>query len=167
MKEILVHHAWISLGSNLGDRAAQLAEARGYMAISCGKVLRVSGIYESKPLGFESAYQFLNQCLLLETRLSPKVLLEVLLGIERSMGRIRKVNEVTDRPIDLDILFYDNLVIHTTDLQVPHPRMKDRKFVLQPLAEIAADKTDPVTGLTVAALLAQCQDSTHLEKIIP
>ena len=167
MKELLVHQAWISLGSNLGDRAVQLGRARSYMASSCGTILCVSGIYESGAWGFDSTHMFYNQCLQMETTLSPSLLLRQLLEIEEKMGRQRKGTEYSDRPIDLDILFYDDLIIQTDDLQVPHPRMAGRKFVLQPLHEIAPDKRDPVTGLTVGELLAKCEDPSEVEKIMP
>lgn len=167
MKEDLVHHVWISLGSNLGERSVQLSRAREHMMLSCGKILQASGTYESHPRGFTSAHMFFNQCILLETRFSPAALLRDLLGIEREMGRTRQGGSYSDRPIDLDILFFDDLIIHTEDLQVPHPRMADRKFVLQPLCEIAADKADPLTGLTVSELLAKCNDSSHVEKVLP
>lgn len=167
MKEGLVHHAWICLGSNLGDRSVQLSKAREHMMLSCGKILRASGTYESHPLGFTSEHMFFNQCILLETRLSPAALLRVLLEIEREMGRTRQGRSYSDRPIDLDILFFDDLIIHSEDLHVPHPRMAERKFVLQPLCEIAADKRDPVTGLTVSELLAKSSDPSQVEKVLP
>lgn len=167
MKDDLVHHVWISLGSNLGDRSGQLDQAREQMAQACGRMIRVSGIYESSPLGFESDHLFFNQCLLLETHLLPVALLQQLLAIERKMGRMRRGKEVMDRPIDLDILFYDDLVIHSGELEVPHPRMASRKFVLQPLCEISADKRDPLTDLTVSEMLAQCEDPSFVKRIFP
>ncbi len=167
MKNSLVHHTWIGLGSNLGDRVKQLSLARTHMAPACGNILCASGIYESGAWGFDSEKMFYNQCLQMETTLSPVLLLRQLLEIEEKMGRQRKGMEYTDRIIDLDILFYDDLIIHTEALQVPHPRMADRKFVLQPLHEIAPDKKDPVTGLTVGELLERCEDRSKVEKIIP
>lgn len=167
MKNSLVHQAWISLGSNLGDRAVQLDRARSHMATSCGTILCASGIYESSAWGFDSENMFYNQCLQVETTLSPALLLRQLLEIEEKMGRQRKGSEYTDRTVDLDILFYDDLIIHTEALQVPHPRMADRKFVLQPLYEIAPEKKDPLTGLTVGELLEKCEDPSEVEKILP
>ena len=166
MKEGFIHHAWVGLGSNLGDRSVQLAQAQEQLMLSCGKILQVSGIYESHPQGFESGHLFFNQCLQLETQLSPLAFLRELLEIERKMGRYREGMGYTDRIIDLDILFFDDLIIHSEDLHVPHPRMADRKFVLYPLWEIAADKMDPETGLTVAELLAQCNDPSHIERVL-
>jgi 2-amino-4-hydroxy-6-hydroxymethyldihydropteridine diphosphokinase len=167
MTDRLVHQGWISLGSNLGDRAAQLAQARSQMATSCGKILRISGIYESSAWGFESDHRFFNQCLQMTTGLSPESLMRKLVGIEKQMGRHRTGNGYADRPIDLDILFFDDLIIQTDPLQVPHPRLADRRFVLQPLYEIAADKKDPVTGRTVGEMLERCPDPSRVEKIIP
>ena len=167
MKNSLVHHTWIGLGSNLGDRVKQLSRARAHMAAACGNIECISGIYESIAWGFESKHMFYNQCLKMETGLSPEPLLQELLKIEEAMGRRRNDAEYSDRPIDLDILFYDDLIIQTDDLQVPHPRMAGRKFVLQPLHEIAPDKRDPVTGLTVGELLAKCEDPSEVEKIMP
>jgi 2-amino-4-hydroxy-6-hydroxymethyldihydropteridine diphosphokinase len=167
MSDKLVHQAWISLGSNLGDRAAQLALARNHLAESCGTILRVSGIYESRAWGYESDNMFFNQCLQLETALSPGALLQAVLEVERRMGRQRGREGYTDRSIDLDILFYDNLVLQTDHLQVPHPRMEDRRFVLQPLQEIASGKQHPVTGLTVGEMLEKSTDTARIEKIFP
>lgn len=167
MTDRLVHQTWISLGSNLGDRAAQLALARRLMADTCGKILRISGIYESTAWGFESDHMFFNQCLHMETTLPPGSLLQLILGIERKMGRKRNGGGYTDRVIDLDILLYDDLVIQSEHLKVPHPRMETRKFVLLPLHEIAAGKEHPVTGLTVGEMLERCTDTSRVEKINP
>jgi 2-amino-4-hydroxy-6-hydroxymethyldihydropteridine diphosphokinase len=167
MSDNLVHQAWVSLGSNLGDRALQLALARNYLAESCGRILRVSGIYESRAWGYESAHMFFNQCLQLETALSPVALLQVILEIERKMGRQRGGETYADRSIDLDILYYDDLIIQTDQLQVPHPRMAERRFVLKPLQEIAAGKKDPVTGRTIGEMLERCKDPSGVRKVIP
>lgn len=167
MTDKLVHQVWISLGSNLGNRAAQLAQARSQMAPSWGKIIRVSGIYESRALGFDSDHLFFNQCLQLETGLSPDALMQKLIEIEKQMGRHRSSQGYTDRPIDLDILFYDDLIIQTDHLNIPHPRMADRRFVLQPLHEIATGKSNPVTGSTVGEMLERCPDSSVVEKVIP
>jgi len=167
MTDKLVHQTWISLGSNLGDRAAQLALARSHMADTCGKIRRVSGIYESSAWGFDSEHMFFNQCLHMDTALPPGSLLQLILEIERKMGRQRDDGGYADRIIDLDILLYDDLVIQSDHLQVPHPRMGTRKFVLLPLFEIAAGKEHPVTGLTVGEMLERCTDPSRVERIIP
>jgi 2-amino-4-hydroxy-6-hydroxymethyldihydropteridine diphosphokinase len=167
MKNSLVHQAWIGLGSNQGDRKVHLLQAQRQMTSYCGKILRVSGIYESDAWGFDSQHMFYNQCLQLETKLSPDVLLQKLLQIEEGMDRKRNDNGYADRPIDLDILFYNDRIIQAEDLQVPHPRITERRFVLQPLHEIAPDKKDPLTGLTVAEQLERCKDSSRVVKIFP
>jgi 2-amino-4-hydroxy-6-hydroxymethyldihydropteridine diphosphokinase len=152
MKDTSLHSAWIGLGTNLGDRREQLAKARQHLR-DRGEIIRaVSGIYESASWGYESGNMFYNQCLVLETDLSAEAMLRILQKIESEMGRVQSTGGYTDRIIDLDLLFFDDLVMHTDELVLPHPKIEERMFVLRPLAEITPQKIHPATGLTVSEL---------------
>lgn len=153
MEENFVHSAWIGLGTNLGDRREQLATARQHISDRGGVIRAVSGIYASAPWGYESRNMFYNQCLVLETNLSAEAMLRMLQEIESEMGRVQSTGGYADRIIDLDLLFFDNLVLHTDELVLPHPKIQERMFVLRPLAEIAPEKIHPVLGLTVSELI--------------
>ncbi len=120
-----------------------------------GRVVTVSGFYDTAPVGYLDQPRFLNAAALLETALEPLALLDGLLGIEREMGRDRSATVPKGpRVIDLDLLLFEDAVMKTPTLTLPHPAMRDRRFVLEPLAEIAPDIVDPVTRMTVLGLLA-------------
>ena len=144
---------FIALGSNLGDRAKNLAAAREALARDAVGIGRASSIYETEPWGPGPQGPYLNQVVRGETQLAPADLLARLLGIERALGRDRRHAErFGPRVIDLDILLYDDLTLDTPTLQVPHPRMMQRAFVLVPLAEIAPELM--VGGVAVKDALA-------------
>lgn len=138
MQESNSHIAYLSLGSNLGDRHATMQSAILLLGKQAGTVDRVSSAIETEPWGFKSANKFLNMCVRIITPLSPEQLLATTKDIELQLGRTTKsVNgQYHDRPIDIDILTYDDLHINTPSLTLPHPHMHERDFVMIPLREI-------------------------------
>lgn len=148
--------AYLSLGTNLGNKRRNLITAAALLAERAGDILALSGIYETEPWGFESAHRFLNAALILETAYTPSDLLQVTRLIEIEMGRIAKSDGVyDDRLIDIDILLYDDVVMQTERLSLPHPLMHKRRFVLEPLAEIAPEAVHPVFHKTIHQLTAE------------
>lgn len=133
-----MHTVYLSLGSNLGDRKATMRRAIGLLNERAGSVDRQSSFIETEPWGFESTNKFLNMCVRLLTTLSPEQLLMATKQIERELGRTQKsVNgQYHDRPIDIDILMYDDVHLDSNDLALPHPHMQEREFVMKPLREI-------------------------------
>ena len=145
---------YLGLGSNLGGRHANLQEARERLQAGDLKITRASSIYETEPRDLPNQPWFLNQVLEAETTLFPKQLLSRIQKIEREMGRQRIVPK-GPRIIDIDILLFGAAVVNLPDLQIPHPRMPERRFVLEPLAEIAPDLRHPVTAKTAREMLAR------------
>lgn len=143
---------WLGLGSNIGDRATYLRRAVELLHAPALKVLRVSPVYETAPQGFLDQNWFLNLVLEAETSLLPLRLLARCGRIERELGRRRSVPN-GPRTIDIDILFYANAVIRGARLDTPHPRYSERRFVLQPLADLDPGHRDPVTRKTAGELL--------------
>ena len=133
-----MHQVYLSLGSNLGDRKDNLAQAIRLIGERVGEVLRKSSFLETQPWGFESDNLFVNACVLCETTLTPRQVLRATQKIERELGRTHKsVNgHYADRLMDIDILLYDDLRVDEPDLQIPHPLMLERDFVMIPLGEI-------------------------------
>jgi 2-amino-4-hydroxy-6-hydroxymethyldihydropteridine diphosphokinase len=138
-------HCFLSLGSNLGNRRENIAKTIGRISEKIGEVVALSDYYETEPWGFESKSKFLNVAVEVETNLYPVDLLRTAQEIERETGRKDKsVNGIyKDRIIDIDILFYDDLILNATELIIPHPLLHKRRFVLQPLTEIAPDFVHP------------------------
>src|SRR6266849_9457353 len=150
---------YLLLGSNLGDRAKNLQDAIAAQGKSGVQVVRVSSVYETEPLDYLDQPWFLNCAVEAETELAALDLLHALRGIETQMGS-KKLVAKGPRLLDIDILLYGNEVIDTPELQVPHPRMHLRRFVLEPLAEIAPTVQHPVSHLSIADLLARTPDKS-------
>ncbi|MBR4481404.1 MAG: 2-amino-4-hydroxy-6-hydroxymethyldihydropteridine diphosphokinase [Prevotella sp.] len=132
----MLHQVYLGLGSNQGDRQATLNRAIELIGERIGKVVRQSSVIETDPWGFISGNKFLNCVIFCETTLLPRQVLKVTQQIERELGRHHKGKGYRDRPIDIDILLFDHLNIDTPDLQIPHPLMYERDFVMIPLNEI-------------------------------
>ena len=158
--------AFIGLGSNVGDRKAQITEAIAQIdALRDVRVVKHSSLYESEPHGDDVGGWFVNGVIEVETDLLPEKLLRKLRDIERGLGRKRsraKTKKAAPRTIDLDLLFYENQRIDTPALQIPHPEVAQRRFVLLPLSELAPQLVHPVIGSTVSQMLTACKDRKKL-----
>lgn len=159
-----LHTTYLSLGSNLEDRAYYLQKALFLLGKSAGTIKKISPVYESPSWGFDSG-DFLNICVELETTLAPGKLLDTLLKIEEQLGRKRSSSkEYKARRIDLDILYYDSEVLTTDSLVLPHPELHRRRFVLKPLADIAPQFYHPLLKKDTRNLLQECKDDNQLKK---
>lgn len=158
--------AFLSIGSNLGDRLLLLQKAIFEIGKVAGEIRQVSSIYETPSWGFEGE-DFFNACLELQTLLSPEDLLSKLLAIETNFGRERKDGDgYQSRTLDIDIIYYEKEIIDTANLTVPHPKMQDRKFILKPLADITPQFYHPIFNKDTRNLLQECKDKSTITKQI-
>ena len=158
VSQAVLADAAIALGSNLGDREANLRAAIVYLA-ELGPVTAVSSFYETAPVGYLDQPRFLNAAALLTTALPPLELLRALLAIEKKLGRDRSATlPKGPRTLDLDLLLYDDLILETDELTLPHPAMHERRFVLAPLAEIAPHRQHPLLHQSMQQLLDQLRN---------
>lgn len=156
---------YLSLGSNQGNKLENLQDAVDQIAKRLGAILKIASLYKTPALGFEGN-EFLNTCIKVSTYLPPDTLIQRILEIEESLGRIRSENEnYTNRTIDIDILLFDDEIIFSKELIVPHPRMLERKFVLTPLSEIAANTIHPVAKKHLIHCLENCDDTSEIHRI--
>lgn len=156
---------FLLLGSNIGDPAGNLRTARREINARIGSIVRSSSVYKTEPWGITNQPVFLNQVVTAETAVDPFVLLECISAIELAMGRIRH-RKWGARIIDIDILFYDDEIIHNEKLDIPHQGIPFRRFTLEPLFEIAPDFIHPELQKTTAQLLADCNDRSLVERVL-
>jgi 2-amino-4-hydroxy-6-hydroxymethyldihydropteridine diphosphokinase len=159
-----MNKAYLLTGGNEGDRYLNMQQARTNIEHICGQLLQVSSLYETAPWGKTDQADFLNQVLLVETRLTPQELLKAIFSIEEKGGRIRTVKNAP-RTLDIDILFYNRLILEEPGLSIPHPRIADRRFVLEPLNEISPGLMHPVLKKTIHQILLECKDELAVKKI--
>lgn len=155
---------YLCLGGNIGDTRNYLQNAVAMIGRRIGRVVSQSAVYQSEPWGFNAEQMFLNQVVVAETELEPHAVLELCLQIEAELGRTRSGNGYEPRTIDIDIVFFGQQIVNQPDLQVPHPLMHRRNFVLRPLCDVAADFVHPIFGLTVRQLAAICDDKAVVRK---
>ena len=156
--------SYLLIGGNQGDREAMLAEARTHLETAAGTIRQASSLYETAPWGKSDQGWFLNQALQVETEADPATLLKTLMQIEEKMGR-KRAEKYGSRRIDIDILFFNDAILHRPDLVIPHPEIANRRFVLEPLNEIAPDYLHPVLHRSVRELLLACTDPLEVKKI--
>lgn len=158
--------AYLSLGSNIGDREYFLRSAVDLIKKEIGSSVKCSGVYQSAPWGFEAETPFLNMAAVVETILSPEDLLDHCASIEKRLNRVRSSSgNYISRTIDVDIIYYDDRVLNLPNLIIPHKFMHERNFVLVPLEEIAPDKMHPVFNKSTVELLTACPDKLPVSLI--
>jgi 2-amino-4-hydroxy-6-hydroxymethyldihydropteridine diphosphokinase len=157
---------YFSLGSNMGDRAANIVRAVKALGERGVHITRESSLYETEPVEFREQDWFLNSVVEAETELPPEELMNAILAVERGLGRERRIQK-GPRLIDIDILFYGDSVTRTPEIEIPHPRIAARRFVLVPFAEIAPHAVDPVLRKTIADLLAETSDRSEVRRVLP
>jgi 2-amino-4-hydroxy-6-hydroxymethyldihydropteridine diphosphokinase len=160
-----MNKVYLLIGGNMGDRMANLAKAIQLIEKEIGKLVEMSSIYETAAWGFSTQPDFLNQALMLQTQLDATTTMQKLLDIESSMGRIRSIS-MGPRIIDLDIIYFNNEIISSQLITIPHPKLASRRFVLMPLVEIAPDYIHPVLNRSNKALLHTCSDQLAVYKKI-
>jgi len=160
-----MERAYLLLGSNLGDRESYLKLAVKAINREVGEVISRSSVYETEPWGYDDDKPYLNQAIKIVTGLTPEQVLRMVLKIEKRNGRRRRFDGgIEAREIDIDILFFGDLVIKTAHLCIPHPRLHLRKFVLIPMADLDPDFIHPESGKTIGALIESCSDRLEVKK---
>jgi len=158
-----MNNVYLLIGGNMGDQMANLAAARNSINIECGRIVTESSIYETEAWGYKEQNAFLNQALVIQTSLQANALMDSILKIEIALGRKREI-PLGPRIIDIDIIYYNDEIINSSTLTIPHPSMAQRKFVLMPLTEIAPDYMHPILLKTNEVLLKECGDSSVVYK---
>ncbi len=160
-----IKSAYLGLGSNKGDRKNNLEMARLILSQNpCIHISAASSLYETEPVGYKNQNWFINQVIEIKTTLSPLKLLRITQGIEENMGR-KRTKKDGPRTIDIDILFFEDIVLNTPDLTIPHPRAHKRKFMLEPLAEISPCLIHPVLEKSIITILIDIPDKNLVKKI--
>lgn len=160
---LLMNNVYLLIGGNMGDRMANLANARNSISIECGRIITESSIYETEAWGYKEQPAFLNQALFIQTSLEANALMNTILKIEIALGRKREI-PLGPRIIDIDIIYYNDEIINSSTLTIPHPSMAQRKFVLMPLTEIMPNYRHPILLKTNEVLLKECGDSSVVYK---
>ena len=162
-----MNEVYLCLGGNLGNCLASFKQAISYIKLKAGEVKLCSSAYQTQAWGMTDTPDFYNQVIKLETKLTAHELMDVLLDIEKTLGRERKepAKDYQNRVIDIDILFFNNEVIETETLQIPHPRLHLRRFVLEPLNEIAPNYFHPLLHKSASELLVLCTDNGQINKL--
>ena len=159
-----MNRTYLLIGGNVGERRENLEKAAQFIGEQAGSIANRSALYETDAWGINDQPPFLNQVLEVSTSLDPHALLKVVLNIEREMGRSRK-EKYGPRTIDIDILLFNDLVLETEGLEIPHPQLHLRRFALTPLAEIAAAVIHPVLKKSIDELLLECPDKLTVKKL--
>ncbi|TLU97990.1 2-amino-4-hydroxy-6-hydroxymethyldihydropteridine diphosphokinase [Dyadobacter luticola] len=160
----LHENVFLLLGSNLGDRFAVLTSARQMIEEKVGPLVKESSVYETAPWGITDQPAFLNQVIEIETELAPEEVLRNILDIEHELGRVR-YERWGARVIDIDLLYFNDLILDSARLTLPHPRISERRFTLIPLAEIAPNFINPFLKKNSSEMLAACEDESEVSKI--
>lgn len=166
-KKVCTCRSYLSLGSNLGNRKAHITRAIEQLAKLVGAIHKKSSLYKTEPVGNKNQPWFLNQCVEIFTILPPLKFLKVCQKIEKSLGRERRKEKWGPRTVDIDILFYESRASRAPRLILPHPRLHKRRFVLQPLAQIAPNFRHPILKKTIKELLKECVDTSIIIKRAP
>jgi 2-amino-4-hydroxy-6-hydroxymethyldihydropteridine diphosphokinase len=159
-----MNKVYLLLGSNLGDSSLQLSHARQKIEAHIGIIKRHSSLYKTAAWGYTDQPDFLNQIIIIETKLTAAEVLQKILSKEEELGRVRTVKNAA-RIIDIDILFFNKEIINTASLTVPHPEIPNRRFVLEPLAELSPRFIHPALQKTISQLLSECTDKLNVQKI--
>jgi len=160
-----MHQVFLGIGGNVGNKHDNFDKVYTFIQNELGKITKSSSIYETPPWGFDAKDNFWNQVLLIETVFSPTILLQKIAEIENWFGRKRESGKYNSRQMDIDILYFDDLVIETDKLTIPHPHIPQRLFVLVPMSEIDANFIHPLLKLTSLEMLNNCNDSSAIKKV--
>ena len=158
-----MNRTYLLIGGNVGNRQENLSRATTMIESKVGKILRASSLYETAAWGVTDQPSFLNQVLLVETKLDPEQVLDAILSIETEMGR-KRTEKFGPRTIDVDILFFNDLIMHKNALTIPHPQLHLRRFTLEPLNEIAPKFIHPIFKKSISELLQQSADPLVVKK---
>jgi 2-amino-4-hydroxy-6-hydroxymethyldihydropteridine diphosphokinase len=161
-----MNKTYLSLGTNRGNRSANLDRAVTLLSEWVGNIVSLSSLYETPPWRMVDKTDFFNRVLLLETALTATQLIDTVILVESMMGRVRTSKKYEPRIIDIDILFFNEEIINTEELTVPHPLMAERKFVLEPMMEIAPKFIHPVFKKNMVQLLNECEDKSAIKKLV-
>lgn len=161
-----MHQVFLSIGGNLGNKRANFDKVYTHIQNELGCIVLRSSVYETPAWGFDSEDPFWNQVLCIETHLNPSEILDNIEKIDAVFGRKRSENGYSSREMDIDILYFDDKIIQTENLTIPHPLLHKRLFVLVPLAEIAPDFVHPVLKLSSLEMLRICDDKSEIKKLV-